>query len=307
MLNLFGQCRKYGLPFWQCPQFLFLAMGLVIAVSTISIYTIGARFIDDPRLVAVVVLFVAAVLFAIASVITQSFERLAEVSRLKSEFVSVVSHQLRSPLTNLKWATDFLMSGRSGQVSEKQAEYFRVLKENSGRMEELVSDLLTVSRLETAKMVFNKTSFYLTDLLKEIAFEFKPFADASNIGIKLNIASDLPEILADRFQVKQVFANILDNAIRYVKEKGLVEITSYKKNSGIYLEVKDNGVGIPREDQKYIFQKFFRSANALRHQTQGSGLGLYIAKSLIEKMGGKIGFFSQEGEGSTFWIILPIK
>lgn len=307
MLNPFGQCKKYGLPVWQCPQFLFLVMGLVIVISTISIYTIGARFIDDPRVVAVVVLFVAAVLFVIASVITQSFERLAEVSRLKSEFVSVVSHQLRSPLTNLKWATDFLMSGRSGPVEEKQAEYFRILKENSSRMEELVSDLLTVSRLETTKVTFNKTAFPLADLLKEIAFEFKPLADASNIEIRLNVAGDLPEILADRFQIKQVVANILDNAVRYIKEKGLVEITSQKKNGGIYLEVKDNGVGIPQEDQKYIFQKFFRSANALRHQTQGSGLGLYIAKALIEKMGGKIGFFSQEGKGSTFYLTLSIK
>ncbi len=104
-----------------------------------------------------------------------------------------------------------------------------------------------------------------------------------------------------------VIENFLDNAIRYVQEKGLVEIKIKREKDFVYFEIKDNGVGIPKEDQKYIFQKFFRSENILRYQTQGSGLGLYISKAIIEKSGGKIGFSSQEGRWSTFWFTLPIK
>ena len=133
------------------------------------------------------------------------------------------------------------------------------------------------------------------------------FARASNVEIKIDIKDNLPEILADPSQLKLVVENLLDNAIRYVKAKGKVEVKLEKQNKSIYFEVKDNGVGIPKEDQKYIFQRFFRSANVMRHQTEGSGLGLYIAKSIVEKSGGKIGFESQENKGSTFWFTIPIK
>lgn len=306
-LNIFSQCRRYGLSIWQCPSFLFFLMGGVIIVSSIFTYAFGTRYIEEPEIVALIVLVLTTILFTIAFIITGSFERLAEASRMKSEFISVVSHQLRTPLSNLKWAIDFLLSGRLGPTGEKQLEYFRILKENSGRMGELVSDLLMVSRIETANLPLNKKEFSLEDLTKELVLRFVPFAEASNVEIKFKFSDNLPKAFADHSQIRQALENLLDNAVRYVKEKGSVEVSLEKRNSILYLEIKDTGVGIPQQDQKYIFQKFFRSENVLRHQTQGSGLGLYIAKSIIEKSGGKIGFKSQEGQGSTFWIALPVK
>jgi len=306
-LNIFAQCKKYGLSLWQCPQFLFLAMGLIIAITAITSYAIATRYIADPQLVALMVLIIATILFIIATIITRSFERLAEANRMKSEFISVVSHQLRSPLSNLGWAIELLMSGRLGKIEEKQTEYFKILKENSARMGELVSDLLTVSRIETTKFPLKKQEFSLEDLIKELISKFEPFAKASNVEIKFLAEENLPKIFTDPSQIRLMIENLLDNAIRYIKERGQVEIKLKKRDKNLYFEVKDNGVGIPKEDQKYIFQKFFRSENILRYQTQGSGLGLYISKAIVERSGGKIGFKSEEGKGSTFWFTIPIK
>ena len=306
-LNIFTQCGKYGVSLWQCPQFLFLIMGVVIIGSTLAAYAIGSRYIEEPQIVALIVLVVTAVLFMVAASITRSFERLAEANRMKSEFVSVVSHQLRSPLSNLRWAIELLMSGRIGQIEEKQLEYFKILKENSNRMKELVSDLLTVSRIETAELPTKKEECHLEDIIKDFIKEFQPFATASNVEIAFKPQLNLPKVLVDASQIKLVIENLLDNAIRYIKEPGKVEIRLERQNEQLYFEIKDTGVGIPKDDQKYIFQKFFRSENIMRHQTQGTGLGLYIARAIIEKLRGKIGFKSQEGKGSTFYFTLPIK
>ena len=306
-LNIVAQCRKYGLSVWQCPQFLFLVMGLVITVSTLTAYAIGARYVEDPRMVALIVLLTAAILFIVAVIITNSFERLAEANRMKSEFVSIVSHQLRSPLSNLKWATELLMSGKLGKTEEKQTEYFKILKENSDRMGELIKDLLIVSRIETAKLPIKKVEFSLEDLVKELIKEFRPFAQASNVEIEFQAKRNLPKIFADPSQIRLVIENLSDNAIRYINGKGIVEIKVERKEKNLYLEIRDTGVGIPEEEQKYIFQKFFRSENVLKYQTQGSGLGLYISRAIIEKSGGKIGFKSEENKGSTFWFTLPLK
>ena len=306
-LNIVGQCKKHGLSLWQCPQFLFFVMGIIIICSTLVTYSVGARYIEELEWVALIVLFITLLLFVIAAIITRSFERLAEASRMKSEFINVVSHQLRSPLSNLRWTIELLMSGRLGKIEEGQIEYFSILKENSGRMQELVSDLLTVSRIETATLPLKKEETSLKEVIDELVSEFRPFARASNVEIEFNPQKNLPKILTDPSQISLVIENFMDNAVRYIGNNGKIKILLEKRNKNLYFEIEDNGVGIPRGDQKYIFQKFFRSENVLKYQTQGTGLGLYISKAIIEKSGGKIGFKSQENKGSTFWFTLPLK
>jgi signal transduction histidine kinase len=306
-LNVLGQCEKYNLSPWECPQFLFLIMGIVIIASAISAYMIGTRYIEEPLIVSLIVLILVAVLFSVAFIITRSVERLSEANRMKSEFISIATHQLRSPLANLRWTIELLTSGKLGKIEEKQITYFKVLKENINRMQESISDLLTVSRIEAAKLPIKKRSFSIKRLIKDLISEYNSFAKASNVKIFLNIENNFPKIFSDYFQVRLVLENLLDNAIRYIDEKGKVEINLSKKGRNIYFSIKDNGVGIPKEEQKYIFKKFFRSKNILRYQTHGSGLGLYISKSIIQKLRGKIGFKSKEGLGSTFWFSLPIK
>jgi len=306
-LNLPAQCKKYNLSLWQCPQFLFLIMGIIIIVSILFVYAIGTKYIEDPYLVALVVIGIALVLLILAFIIAQSFEKLAEANRMKSEFISIVSHQLRSPLSNLKWTIDLLLSEKVELEEKKELEYLKILEENAQRMGDLISDLLIVSRIEQGRFVPRKESIFLKGLIDKVIEEANIFSKAVNAEISFKSEDGLPKIFFDPSQIKMVITNLLDNAIRYIKDKGKIEIKLAKKGKNLYFEIKDNGVGIPPNDQKYIFQKFFRSQNVLKKQTNGSGLGLYIAKSIIEKAGGRIGFKSQEGIGSTFWFTLPIK
>lgn len=306
-LNISAQCRKYGLSLWQCPSFLFLIMGLVIIGSALLAYGLGTRFIEDPSIVALIVLLLTAILFVVAFTITRSFERLAETNRMKSEFVKIVSHQLRSPITNLSWAIDILMSGELNGVREKEVEYYKILKENSSRMTELVRDLLTVSRIEEGSLMTKREKVSLETIIRKLISRFEPFVTASNVEIKFETEENLPEVFVDAHQIEIVIENFLDNAIRYTKGKGEIEIKLFQKNQSLHFEIKDEGVGIPKDDQKFIFQKFFRSENAIRQQTQGSGLGLFIAKSIVERFGGQIGFESEENKGTTFWFTIPIK
>ncbi len=304
-INPLAPCKKYGVSLWQCPQFLFLVLGMIVIGVILATYFLATLRIDDPSIVTLIVLCAGAILLAIDYIIVNSFERMASASRMKTEFIGIVSHQLRSPLTNLRFSLDILMSGKVGTVGEAELEYYKILKENTQRMGDLVNDLLTVSRIETGELPLAKEEVSLEDITKDLILKFRPFAEASNVKIVLRAEKNLPNILADPLWMEQIIENLLDNAIRYTKGRGEVRIGLKKMKERLYFEVKDTGVGIPKEEQKYIFQKFFRSKNVVRHQTEGSGLGLHISKRLIELLGGKIGFFSQEHKGSTFWFTLP--
>jgi len=307
-LNISAQCRKYGLSLWQCPQFLFLVMGVIIIAASVIFYLVGTHYyLVDPEIVALVILGITTTLFIISFIIIHSFERLAEVSRMKSEFIDIVSHQMRSPLTNLKWIFELLTTKKMEIIPEKRKEYFSSAKENIGRMIELVDDLLIVSKIEQGELPLRKKEISLEKLIADLVSRFEFFAEASNTELKFHFQKNLPKIFVDPSYIKLVIENLIDNAVRYTAGQGKIEIRLEKRGENLLFQIEDNGAGIPKKDQKYIFQKFFRSENILRDQTRGSGLGLYIAKSIIEKLGGKIWFESEEGKGTMFYFILPIK
>ena len=307
-LNPLKGCRKYGVSAWQCPQFLFLIMGIIILIAIFTTYFIAITRINSPAVVSIIVLLVGGSLMIISFIITHSFEKVADASRMKTEFIAVVSHQLRAPLTNLRFSLDFLVSNKSSPASKEQMEYFSIIKENTQRMGDLIDNLLTVSRIETGKFPLKKSHVSVKAIVNKMVLKFRAAAEASGVKVLLTLPKNLSPVWADQLWLEQVIENLLDNAIKYSKEGGgTVKVNVEQKGKDVHFEITDTGMGIPKEEQKFIFEKFFRSKDALRQQRAGSGLGLHIAKQVIELSGGKIGFRSQADKGTTFWFILPTK
>jgi signal transduction histidine kinase len=200
-----------------------------------------------------------------------------------------------------------LLSENVNPTLEKKKEYFNHMQENVSRMGELVDELLIVSRIEQGSFPVNKKESSIVNLLKETVSRSSVSAEASKIGVNVSIEENLPVFFFDPSLLKLVMENLFDNSIRYTQHGGRVKIRMEKKGNNIYFEIKDSGVGIPKEEQKFIFQKFFRAENPLKEKTKGSGLGLYIAKKIIERLNGKIWFDSVCGVGTTFYFTLPIK
>lgn len=306
IFNPLSQCKKYNLRFWQCPQFLFLIMGLIIIGVIAATYFIGTLKIKNPKLVVLITLSLGGILLVLDYIITNSLEKVVEASRMKTEFICIVSHQLRTPLTNLKFALENLISKQKKETKKEQNEYLEIIEKNAEKMNNLINDLLTVAQIENKRLFFQKKMVSLSEITKKVILGFKSFSEVSNVEIKFFPQKNLPFIFADPLWLKQIIENLLDNAIRYSRDKGKILIKIYQKKKKIYFEIRDKGLGIPKEEQRYIFQKFFRSKNVLKYQTKGTGLGLYISKKIIELMNGKIWFKSKENKGTTFFFSLPL-
>lgn len=306
-LNPFASCRNYNIPLYQCPQFLFLVMGVIIISVIVITYFITIMRIGDPRIVSLIILSLTAILLVIDYIIVNSFERVAEASRMKTEFIGIVSHQLRSPLTNIKFSLEVLMSGELKNKMEDELEYMKILKENTQRMNDLINDLILVSRIETGEFPLNNQPVSLVEVTQNLVNKFTPFAEASNVELTFKAQEGTPSVLADALWLEQVVKNLLDNAVRYVRGRGRVSLEiSRSPGKDILFKIQDTGVGIPETEQKYVFKKFFRSRNAMRRQTEGSGLGLHIVRKLLDFFGGRIWFESKEGMGTTFYFTLPV-
>ena len=306
--EILHECKRNGLSLWQCPPFLFLMMGVVNIVAMIGSYLLASTYVDEPEVAAVIVTVVSIFILIIGYFIISGFNKIAELNKMKSEFISIVSHQLRSPLSIFKWTIDLLL----GDIVKNQSltqdnNYLKILQENTERMIRTVNVLLEANKIEADRFVLNKSLMSLEMITEESVKHFNDYAQSAGITIIYTKPEGLPKILADIERIKMVVENLIDNALRYSRKGGKIFVTITRgSNRHLRWEIKDTGVGIPEKDQKFIFQKFFRSDNASRYQTSGSGLGLYIARALIKESGGDTQFTSKENEGSMFWFTLPI-
>ncbi|MBN1666367.1 MAG: GAF domain-containing protein [Anaerolineales bacterium] len=234
-----------------------------------------------------------------------------EVDRLKSEFVATVSHELRTPMTSIKGYVEILLMGAAGQLTTQQIQFLQVVKTNTERLNVLVNDLLDISRIEAGKV---DLSFEMLDL-REIAAEVRQEQlrrtqeDQKNMQIELDIPADLPRVEGDLERVRQVMSNLVSNGYHYTPPEGKIIIRLRRKEHLVQIDIQDNGIGIPPEDQQRVFERFFRGEDPLVLATAGTGLGLSITQQLVEMHHGRIWLESEgiPGLGSTFSFTLPIR
>lgn len=229
------------------------------------------------------------------------------VEKIKTEFISLASHQLRTPLSAVKWFTEMLKNGDGGPLSKKQKQFVDRIEESNQREITIVNSLLSLSRMESGKISVIPKPTDLKILVKSIIGDFEVNPEGQGKTFIDRVSEKLPIINIDADLIRHVYSNLISNAIRYTGEKGEITVKVYAHEGKIISEVSDNGIGIPMEEQERMFQKFFRASNALKKFTEGSGLGLYLTKAIIESSGGEIRFSSVEGKGTTFEFTLPIK
>ncbi|OGZ45601.1 MAG: hypothetical protein A3J54_00770 [Candidatus Ryanbacteria bacterium RIFCSPHIGHO2_02_FULL_45_13b] len=301
-LNIKAQCDDLRMPLWECPHFLFVVMGFVIIIAMLAI-NITARYYTDPEVAALIVIAVAGFLLVISHIIVGAFERVAEASRARSEFVSIISHQLRNPLSSIRWQLEILL--RNQAIDQKTRSYLEGVNEYNNRMAKLVNDLLTVNRIENNRLVLTPAPFSLVDLTKKVIKDNTAFASASHINLTLEEKKGVPFVYADQVYIQWAVENLLGNAIRYSNPRTTIPLTIHKHEGYVRFEIVNNGTTISSEDAQHIFEKFFRAKSAQRTHTDGTGLGLFITKSIVEASDGSIGFNSDASGKTTFWFMLP--
>jgi len=233
------------------------------------------------------------------------YEAVQEANKAKSKFVSVVTHELRIPMTSIKGYTDLLRQGAVGPINDMQKNFLGVIRNNVERMSALVSDLSDISHLETGRLKLNSTFLNLADQIQEIAATLTPRFQDKQQTLDIEAAGDLPKVFADPNRLAQVLTNLISNANKYTPNAGKVWVGARTEGDMVRVEVKDTGIGISEEDQAGLFGQFFRSESPEVREQQGWGLGLNVAKRLVALMGGEIGVISAVGQGSTFWFTLP--
>lgn len=231
--------------------------------------------------------------------------KLKALDETKDDFISMASHQLRTPLTSVKGYLSMVIEGDAGEVTPTQREMLSQAFVSSQRMVYLIADLLNVSRLKTGKFLIEAAPVNLADIVDEELKQLKETATSRDLKLNYDKPAKFPAIPIDETKTRQVIMNFVDNAIYYTPAGGHIDVTLVEKPHAIELRVTDSGIGVPKSEQPHLFTKFYRAENARKARPDGTGLGLFMAKKVIIAQGGSIIFETKDGKGSTFGFMLP--
>lgn len=252
---------------------------------------------------------------SIALVNGQLYAEVQSANDAKSEFVSFVSHELKNPMTSIKGYTELLAGGAVGEINEAQENFLQTIRSNIDRMNTLVSDLTDLSKIEAGRMRLEFTEVSLKEVIDEVLRSTNAQIQEKNQKLEIDIPEDLPLVWSDSTRLAQIFVNLISNAHKYTENGGIIEVTAEAVENVwdtggardvVHFLVKDSGIGINAEDQKKVFEKFFRSDDPKTREVPGTGLGLKITRSLVEMQGGKIWFNSEFRSGTTFHVTIPV-
>ncbi|MBC7512457.1 HAMP domain-containing histidine kinase [Candidatus Saccharibacteria bacterium] len=236
-----------------------------------------------------------------------SNEQLRGLDTAKDEFVSMASHQLRTPLTSVKGYISMVLEGDAGKITKLQKQFLREALTSSERMVHLINDFLNVSRVQTGKFMIERHSVDLAKVLKQEIRSLETTAESRDLRLKLELPKDPVVMMVDEGKLRQVIMNFIDNALYYSRPDTDIRVKLSILRGDVRVEVVDNGIGVPAHQQAQLFSKFFRADNARTQRPDGTGVGLYLAKMVIDGHGGKLLFSSKEGKGSTFGFTLPLQ
>jgi two-component system phosphate regulon sensor histidine kinase PhoR len=228
------------------------------------------------------------------------------VDQAKTEFVSLASHQLRTPLSSISWYAEMLLAGDGGKLNKEQTSFVNEIYHGNQRMVELVNSLLNVSRLELGTFAVDPEPTNIIEIAQSVLDELKPGITQKKLKLNFKHEKEMPIIQADQKLMRIVLQNLLSNAVKYTPASGRISMKISKDKENLLIEVADNGFGITKKDQPRIFEKLFRAQNVREKDTEGTGLGLYIVKSIITHAGGDVYFKSEEDKGTTFYVKVPL-
>jgi two-component system, NtrC family, sensor histidine kinase GlrK len=240
---------------------------------------------------------------ALAQALNTMCAKLQEVDRMKSDFYSLMSHEMRTPLTSIKEGTNLFLEGLGGEVTEKQRELLTIIAEESNRLIGLVNPLLDLAKLEAGMVTFHFAEADLSPLVAQAVREVAPLAEAKNISIE-NDLGEVPPLSLDAERMLQVLRNLLGNALKFTPHGGSIRVSLCRGDAGITVAVRDTGPGIPQEHSRVIFEKFNQVSPDSSRKFQGTGLGLSIVQHIVHAHGGRVWVESEVGRGSTFFFVL---
>ncbi|MFH1714229.1 MAG: ATP-binding protein [Candidatus Nealsonbacteria bacterium] len=241
-------------------------------------------------------------------IILHDITREKTIERMKTEFVSLAAHQLRTPLSAIKWTVRMILDEDVGQITLSQRELLEKTYKSNERMIWLINDLLNVTKIEEGRYLYRPVFSDIGNIIRFVINSQEDYLKRKNIRIEFDRPKEkMPMVAMDVEKMRLVLQNLIGNAIEYTPPGGEIKVILKNNKKDVELQIKDNGVGIPKDQQKRVFSKFFRGSNVVKMDTDGSGLGIFIAKNIIDAHKGKIWFSSEEGEGTTFCFTLPVK
>ncbi len=240
-------------------------------------------------------------------VVFRDITREQQIDRAKTEFVSLASHQLRTPLTATRWYVDLLLKGTMGPLTKFQESSLQEVLSSNLRMIELVDSLLSVARIEIGTLAFAPEPSNIKELARDVVVELKPQIVEKKLQFSESYDASIPPIPLDPRLTRIIFQNLLTNAVKYTPNGGKIYLKVERDRRYIHIQVKDTGYGIPKNQHKQLFTKLFRADNVRQQDTTGTGLGLYIVQSIVKGSKGKIWFESEENKGTTFHVCLPLR